>query len=222
MAENVGLRNLPRRGLQIDRVVAGKQAREALQIVGGDHIDPDHFAAGLSLADKQLVEIAKAICDPFEVLILDEPTSALTETQADVIHQLIRDLATKGCAVIYISHRLNDVMNVADHVTVLRDGKVASSVPIGETSVERMVEEMAGGELAIVECGSATVTSEQPILSLNAVSTAALAGPVDLELRPGECVGIAGLAGAGKSELLRSVFGLDHVVAGGVSRGNVR
>ena len=219
VAENVSLRNLPRRGLQIDRAVAGKRAREVLQTVGGGHIEPGHLAAGLSLADKQLVEIAKAICDPFEVLILDEPTSALTETQADVIHQLIRDLAAKGCSVIYISHRLNDVLNVADHVTVLRDGKVASSVAVGETCVERMVEEMAGGELAMVEDGPATATGEQPILSLNKVSTPALAGPVDLQLRPGECVGIAGLAGAGKSELLRAVFGLDHLAAGDVSVG---
>jgi ribose transport system ATP-binding protein len=144
IAENIALRNIPRGRVCIDRKRLHQQARRMLKMIGLDHLAPETIAESLCLADQQLIELAKALSADCRVLILDEPTAALTTSQAERLHTIITDLASSGTSIIYISHRLDDVLNIADTVSVLRDGRVVASVAADRLSLAEIFEMMTG------------------------------------------------------------------------------
>jgi ribose transport system ATP-binding protein len=216
VAENIGLRALPQRCSIIDREAAAKHASSALARLGAGHLETQMKAGDLSLADRQLVELARAMSADCHLLILDEPTAALTAQQAASVHRCMAELVTKGTSVIYISHRLQDVLQVADTVTVLRDGRVVSSLPAGETSVARLLQEMSGGVLSHEGTSVRMSRAAGSLLEVRGLTTDALPDPITLHCAAGEILGIAGLAGAGKSELLLAMFGLERKTGGDV------
>ncbi len=218
VADNLTLRAIPNRHAVISRRALRDEATRLLALVGLDDVDPATRGRTLNLAQRQLIELARAFRFPAKVLILDEPTAALTALQAEHVHRLIRRAANQGAGVIYISHRLDDVLDLAESVTVLRDGEVVATEPAATLSSERLLSLMTGGCDSAAGSDRAMTAKSSAILSAQSVTTPALPYPIDFECRAGEVVGIAGLADAGKSELLRALFGLDRPLTGEVKR----
>ena len=219
IAENISLRNLPTRMSIIHRPALLDKAQRLMKLVGLEHIDPGKPVGRIPLAYRQLVELAKALAIDNRLLILDEPTSALTEPQAERLHEIIRGLADGGTSIVYISHRLEDILNVADTVSVLRDGRVVDSSPAGAVTVEDMISLMSGRERTRTAAMPPGSTNQgRPVLKIDRLKTKDLPYPVSFGCHEGEIMGIAGLAGSGQSELLEAVFMLRHAEDGAVSR----
>ena len=201
---------------RIRRKAANERALQSLALVGLTHASPATRVGRLSLAEKQLVEIARALATGAALLVLDEPTSALTAPQSQRLHEALREQANAGVAVIYISHRLGDVLDVCDQISVLRDGEVRLTRRSGELSEATLIREMAGVD-ADFEASERGSVADLPVhLSVQDLRTAALPHPISFESRRGEILGIAGLAGSGRTELLRAIFGLDKRLGGAV------
>jgi ribose transport system ATP-binding protein len=203
-----------RRGLLDDRALE-RQANELLAELGVD-IDPRTEVGRLGAASMQLVEIAKALSQDARVLIMDEPTASLARSEVEALFRIIDRLKQRGISIIYITHRLEEVMAVADRVTVLRDGRLVGTRPTSELDVEALIELIVGSSIGrALERGERSVDrSGTPLLSLQGVSTSTGLDGIDLDLHPGEIVGIAGLMGSGRSELARAVFGIDALSSG--------
>ena len=215
VAENITLQNPPsRRGL-VDREAMTAPAERCLAELGLD-IDPHRPVRELSVAQQQLVEIAKALYTESRVLLLDEPTASLSPQEAERLFDVVRRLTERGTCVVFVSHKLEEVFAVCDTVTVLRDGRsVLESAPLAEHTQDDVVTLMVGRTHAVTDMAPRTVdTSAAPALSLTGVSTAAGHEEISLSVRPGEIVGLYGLVGAGRSELIKAVLGLDRVTGG--------
>jgi ribose transport system ATP-binding protein len=172
----------------------------------GFEIDPKAHVASLSAADRQLVEIARATLEAKRVIVMDEPTSSLTAHEVKDLFRLIRTLKSRGLAVIYISHRLEELEFIADRVTVLRDGRGVYSGAWGEIGHDEIIRHMAGRELTEI-FPSRSSTPGSVCLSVQNLTRAGKFSDVTFEVRAGEVVGIAGLSGAGRTELVESIFG---------------
>jgi len=218
VAENIGLRKLPHSKSVILREELDQQARDLMKLVGLEGLSPDTLADSLSIADRQLLELAKALAPDCRLLLLDEPTAALTAPQADHLHSIISDLAAAGTSVLYISHRLDDVLSVADVISVLRDGKVVSSVPAHTSTVAAMIEQMTGRNQQRMDRSTAPAQSDIPVLKVEELTTGELPHPISFTCHQGEIIGVAGLAGSGRSELLQALFGLVPGTSGSVAR----
>jgi ribose transport system ATP-binding protein len=213
VAENVLLGAEPRRGPFIDRRVLRERARAALAQVGRAELDVDTLVGTLGPADAQLVEIARAIALDAKVLVLDEPTSSLSRDDVARLFALVRRLRAAGVAVVYISHALEEVLELADRAVVLRDGASVACFERSNLEVNRLVAAMVGREVSELyprskSCAGAVVARA------TALRGAGRIGSASLELRRGEVLGIAGLIGAGRTELLRALFGLDRIASG--------
>jgi ribose transport system ATP-binding protein len=212
--ENVGLGMEPvRRGL-VDWTRMREVAADALAQLGHADIRPDAVVAGLSPAAQQLVEVARALASGARVVVLDEPTSSLSHDDVRRLFALIGRLKAQGLAVVYISHFIEEVKAVSDRVVVLRDGRVAGGRATGEMSAEAIVELMVGREVEDLY----PHTARQPgdvLLELEHLEP----GAATLTLRRGEVAGIAGLLGAGRTRLLRTIFGLEPVRSGRIRVG---
>ena len=191
------------------------EARRLLTMVGLD-LDTRTLAHQLGVAQQQMVEIAKALSQDARILVMDEPTAALSEREIDRLFDLNRTLQHKGVAIIYISHRLREIFAIGDRITVLRDGRKVAELRPSETSVDELVRLMVGREVSTTyrhrfcERPGETVLDVTDLQSENGVRHASL------EIRAGEIVGLAGLVGSGRSELARAIFGADRIVGGGV------
>lgn len=217
VAENITLLKPPsRRGL-IDRAAMTGPVEHCLREVGLD-LDPHTVVSELSVAQQQLVEIAKALHTDSRVLLLDEPTASLSPQEAERLFEVIRRLTERGTCVVFVSHKLEEVFAVCDTVTVLRDGhSVLRSAPLAEHTHDEIVSLMVGRTHEASELSPRTVDpAAVPALSLTGVATEAGHTDIRLEVRPGEIVGLYGLVGAGRSELVRAVLGLERVTAGEV------
>jgi len=205
VTDNIFLgRELTRYGL-VDRAAEEGQARQLLQRLD-QPIDPRALAGSLPLGQQQAVEIARAIAQNARVLIMDEPTSALSAAEIEVLFRVIRDLKARGAAVIYISHRLEELLAIADSVTVLRDGRVVAEAGAGSIGVEWMVEKMTGG---VPAAGTkAPPPAGAPVFSVQGVSLGAELRDVSFAVSAGEIVGFYGLLGAGRTPLLECIAGL--------------
>jgi ribose transport system ATP-binding protein len=201
-------------GLLDDRALE-RRAGELLAELGVD-VDPRTEVRRLGAASMQLVEIAKALSQDARVLIMDEPTASLARSEVEALFRIIGRLKERGMAIVYITHRLEEVMAVADRVTVLRDGRLVGTRPTAELDVEALIELIVGTSVEkALEQGERSVDrSGTPLLSLRAVSTPTGLEGIDLDLYAGEIVGIAGLMGSGRSELARAIFGVDALSAG--------
>lgn len=216
VAENIFLRKLPHIKSVVRRGLLRQQAMRLLGRVGLGHVPPDLPAEKLSLAERQLLELAKALAADCRLLVLDEPTSALAGPQADRLHEVVGELAAAGTSVIYISHRLDDVLHIASRVTILRDGQVVSSAPASSLTVNTMLEQMSGRREPVAADKTELAASDLLALQVENVVTEDLPHPVNFTCREGEIIGIAGLAGSGKSELLEAMFGAAKLAGGRV------
>ncbi len=181
----------------------------------GVHIDPRRPALGLSIADQQIIEIAKAISFDASVLIMDEPTAALSGVEVERLFSVARGLRDEGRALVFISHRFDEVFALCDQVTVMRDGSYVSTHAIAETSVEAMVAEMVGREVGELFPKTPAEIGE-PVLEVEGLSSVGTFHDISFQVRAGEIVGLAGLVGAGRSEIARAVFGVDRYDDGAV------
>ena len=193
----------------LDRRAQDQEVREALARVGLTDLDPGTRAEELSLANRQLVEIARALVRRSRVIILDEPSAVLSGDKLEALFTVVRSLAADGVAVVYISHLLEEVTDLADDVTVLRDGRVVSTGPAAEYDIPTIIREMVGRDVDTVfpplaEPGAEVVLRARGLVP---TSTTRRPAPLDLELRAGEVVGVAGLVGSGRSRLLRTLAG---------------
>jgi rhamnose transport system ATP-binding protein len=216
VAENLFLHREPRRGWLLDSKRLYEQADELLARLGID-LDPRSPVAGLSVARRQLVEIAKALARDARVLIMDEPTASLTAGEQERLFAILDDLRARGVAVLYVSHRLDEVFRVADRVTILRDGRLASSTPLAATSKEEIIEAMVGRRVLAGRHPGASPAGDRPpeaTLRIDSLSSPGRFRDVSLEVRRGEIVGLAGQIGSGRSSVLRALFGLDRSVSG--------
>ena len=212
VAENMFLGHEPRRLGLVDRTASRRLTREPLRELGLD-ISPDRRVDSLAVADQQLVEIARALSREFRVLIMDEPTAALTEVEVDKLLTLVERLRETGCAVLYVSHRLPEVFRVSDRITVLRDGELVAQMATRDTTIDQLVTHMLGRELQAAtndaHRGVAEVAdpAQAPVLQVEGLRCKNLVEPVDVSVRGGEILGVAGLVGSGRSELMRALFG---------------
>ncbi|MCB1358933.1 MAG: sugar ABC transporter ATP-binding protein [Maritimibacter sp.] len=202
----------------LDRRAMARKVDPILKLLGA-RFGPSDPVAALSLADRQLVEIARALATEARLIILDEPTSSLTLSETNRLLEVIGDLRGRGVAIIFISHRLSEIEAVCDRVTVLRDGHNVGALPRGEIDRDSLVRMMIGRDLRrFRDAAHAGNALADPALTLEGLRTAAHPdAAVDLVLRKGEVLGLAGLVGAGRTELARVLFGIDPPEAGHVS-----
>jgi ribose transport system ATP-binding protein len=193
----------------VDRGKIHSKAREAMLRVGLD-ISPDLLLRELSSAQRQLVEIARALSQDVRLLIMDEPTSSLTLSETERLIQVVTGLRSNGVSVIYISHRLHEIERLADRVVVLRDGRNVGELRRGDISHNRMVQLMVGRDLKSFYADSAPSLGRVCMELRNLRTARYPAHPVSLSIQAGEILGLAGLIGAGRSELAQAVFGVDR------------
>lgn len=205
VAENVFLGIEPTRYGMLDRARMRAGSQRLLRRLGSS-IAPDAEAGGLSVAQQQVVEIAKALVVDARILVMDEPTAALERTEVSRLLELVKRLAAEGVAIVYVSHRLPEIQAVADRVTVLKDGRTVMTAPISETPTSRLVRAMVGRDLADFYPPRGAKPSGPPALTIRSAGNQRLAN-IDLVIRSGEIVGVAGLEGSGKTELGRAIAG---------------
>jgi erythritol transport system ATP-binding protein len=220
IAENIFAgRELRRRRVFVD-LAAERDRAAALLARLGQRIDPSRLAGDLPVGQRQLVEIAKALAGDLRVLIMDEPTSALSSAETGVLFEVMRDLRAKGMTIIYISHRLEELRRIGDSVTVLRDGAVVAHRLASEASTEWITGQMVGRELAELS-GREPGEPGAEVLRVTGLDVPALRGTsvhgVSLSLSAGEIVGIYGLLGAGRTELLECLTGARPQSAGDIT-----
>jgi rhamnose transport system ATP-binding protein len=179
----------------------------------GVQIDVHAKVRGLSIADQQMVEVAKALSMKARVLIMDEPTAALTPSEVRDLFAIVERLRSSGAAIIFISHRLEEVLAIADRITVLRDGQQVATMLRAGVTVETLVRDMVGRTLSTLFERVASTIGE-PCLEIKGLSRGRIFQDIDLEVRHGEIVGLAGLVGAGRSEVARAIFGIDQPDSG--------
>ncbi|MGW4111153.1 sugar ABC transporter ATP-binding protein [Actinosynnema sp. NPDC004786] len=215
VAENVFMGRQPlRRGRRIDRREMHRRTTELLDLLGVP-IDPARPTRGLSIADQQIIEIAKALSADARVIVMDEPTAALSAVEARRLFRVARGLAERGAALLFISHRLEELYELCDRVTVLRDGALVSTDPIAEVGHDELVRRMVGRSVEQLFPARRTEVGE-PRLVVEGLTRAGVFRDVSFEVRRGEIVGLAGLVGSGRTEVARAVFGVDGRDAGTV------
>jgi monosaccharide-transporting ATPase len=223
VAQNVFLGREPRNRLGlIDVPRMNREAREILDRYGIE-ADPKVQLNSLSLGLQQMVAITRAVSIDARVVIMDEPTSSLEAREVETLFGVIRQLREDGIGVIYVSHRMDELYEICDSVTVLRDGKLVHTGPLAELSKLQLVSLMLGRELAEVQKKGATsfseeehVTAREPVLEARDLTQRPLLRGVSLDVRPGEILGLAGLLGAGRTETAKAIFGAGHLDAGSV------
>jgi rhamnose transport system ATP-binding protein len=215
VAENVFVGRHPlRSGRRVDRAGMRRRAAE-LFVRLGVPMDPDLPMRGLSIADQQIVEIAKALVVRARVIVMDEPTAALSNVEARRLFGVARALAEQGAALLFITHRLDEMFELCQRITVLRDGGLVSSDPVGEVDAGTVVRRMVGRPVEqLYPAGNAA--PGDVALRVRGLTTAGVFHDVSFEVRRGEVVGLAGLVGSGRSEVARAVFGVDTPDSGTV------
>ncbi|MFJ8228879.1 sugar ABC transporter ATP-binding protein [Streptomyces sp. NPDC094448] len=212
VAENVHLGHEPTTAGFVVRAAAARSATAALlRRLGHPEIDPARTVGELSAAQQQIVSMARALSHDVRLIVMDEPSAALDPDEVDNLFRIVADLTGDGVAVVYISHRLEEIRRIGDRVTVLKDGRaVARGLPADSTPTNEVVSLMTGRKVEYIfperPTGPARAAGE-PVLRVEGLSRAGEFAPVDLELRPGEIVGLAGLVGSGRSEILETVYG---------------
>ncbi|MEV0612503.1 sugar ABC transporter ATP-binding protein [Nonomuraea sp. NPDC050404] len=221
VAENIFMSRQPLRSLRRIDAKAMRLATSELFARLGIHLDPDRPARGLSIADQQLVEIAKALAFDARILIMDEPTAALSGVEVDRLFSVVASLRESGAAVLFISHRFDEIFALCRRVTVMRDGRWVSTGPADELTVDELVRRMVGREVSSMYPKKEAATGETR-LEVRGLTRHGVFADVGFTVRGGEIVALAGLVGAGRSEVARAVFGIDRYDAGEVLLDGVR
>ena len=207
VAQNIFLGRELQRGWMLDDAAMRSAAREALQLVGLE-IDPDTRARDLIVAEKQLVEIAKALSRKARLLVMDEPTATLTPTETERLFGVIGQLRSQGVTIVYISHKLDEVERISDDVVVMRDGRFVMRGPTQQFTRHQMANLMVGRELSDMFPPKQPPIDAAPLLTVANLSVPGWARGVTFDLRAGEILGFAGLVGAGRTELFEGLLGL--------------
>jgi rhamnose transport system ATP-binding protein len=214
VAENIFLGHAPRNGWGgLDWAAMRRGARALLDSLDSHELSVDTAVGSLSVANRQRVEIAKALSRNAKLLIMDEPTAALAEADVVRLMDVVRKLRSRGVAIIYVSHRMPEIFALADRVTVLRDGKHVGTKPIGEVTEASLVAMMVGREIAHL-FPKVEAERGEVLLELRNVSFGSRVRDVSLQLRAGEILGIAGLVGSGRTELALTIFGITPATSG--------
>ena len=184
-------------------------------------IDPKAIISTLSVSQRQMVEIAKAVSHNSKILVFDEPTSSLTDVEVEHLFHIINNLRGRGCGIIYISHRMSEILRISDDVTVMRDGKVVNTSPASALTMDKIITMMVGRELSNVYPPKDNVPGEVVFAVEGLTAMYRNLQDVSFELRKGEILGVAGLVGAGRTELLEGIFGLVTLKSGKIFKNGV-
>ena len=206
IAENIYLNREPRKGLFVDNAKMNRDTIELFKYIGMD-IDPTLKMKDITTAYAQMVEIARAVSLNADLIIMDEPTSAITETEVEMLFHVIRRLKNEGRSIIYITHKMDEIFQIADDVTVLRDGHYVGSKPITELDSDQIVSMMVGRQLVQLFPPNEAVPGEV-VMKVEHLSRQGEFQDVSFEVRKGEILGIAGMMGAGRSEIMSAIFGI--------------
>ncbi len=217
VAQNIFIGREPRRSVpfMLDDKAINEQAQQLIAMMRLN-LDPRTKVADLTVAKQQMVEIAKALSFKAEVLIMDEPTAALTNLEIDELFRIIRDLRATGVGVVHISHRLEELKQISDRVTVMRDGRYIDTVKTQEATIDLIISMMVGRTIYESTPEVPEKPSEEIVLAVKNLKRANVLRDVSFNLKKGEILGFAGLVGAGRTEVARAVFGADRVDAGEV------
>lgn len=216
VAENLCLGDLPRRAGFVNHPELRARARAMLATIGAD-IDPDTIIGTLSTGREQLVQIAAAVGTGAKVIVMDEPSSSLSANETAELFRLVRELKARGITLIYVSHRIEELFAICDNITVLRDGHHVATESIARTTPQRVVTQMIGRELLIAAPNHLTRPLGDECLRVTALSSPQKFSNINLSVRAGEIVGIAGIVGAGRSEVVEAIFGLDSAASGSLA-----
>lgn len=215
VAENIYIGRVPlKKSKQVNWKKMYQDSGKILDLLKSK-IDPTARVAGLGVAQQQMVEIAKAISANAQVIVMDEPTAALTEAEIDALFDVIRDLKSQGVSIIYISHRLEEIKRIGDRATVMRDGQYIGTVDIATTSLDDIVKMMIGRDL-VQKFPPRNPKPGEEVLRAEHIQNGKAVKDVSFYVKKGEIVGFAGLVGAGRTETMRALFGADRAQGGTV------
>jgi ribose transport system ATP-binding protein len=215
VAENIYLGREPRRGVLVNKALMNAKTAELLESLGITAIRPTAQVRSLTVAEQQVVEIAKAVSYDARIVSMDEPTAALAGAEVELLYQIVSRLRDRGTGILYVSHRLRELFDLCDVITVLKDGRVVSTGPASELDDTKLVRLMVGRPISAFFPDKLPRTDggpegsgapAQPILELQGAGNGQLDG-ISFSVRPGEIVGLAGLQGSGRTELLHAIFG---------------
>ena len=214
VAENISLGREPRKTRLLRIVDKEKMRSEASEILEslGVNIAPDALVGGLGVAQKQIVEIAKALSRDAVLIIMDEPTAALDRDETEKLFSIIRKMKSRKVSTIFITHRLEEVFEIADRILVLRDGKSVGDLNVDDADIGTVVNMMVGRELTMFP--RKAVSIGDVIMEVQGISRSGVVEDISFQLRKGEILGIAGMVGAGRTEMARSLFGIDKKDSG--------
>ena len=214
LAENVFIGRQPKKGKIIDWKYAQSEASRLFKELGVE-LDPKRQARGLSIADQQVVEIAKALSMNANIILMDEPTAALSASEVDRLMTVMKSLKSANKAVIFVSHRLDEVFAISDYITVMRDGATVSEADVKDTNLQKVIKDMVGRELTEMFPKTENKIGSV-VLEVNDLTNPAFFRNISFNVKKGEIVALAGLVGAGRSEVARAIFGVDRYESGSV------
>ena len=215
VAQNMFIGREPRRNVRfmLDEKAINAQAEQVFAMMRLN-LDPRAKVANLTVAKQQMVEIAKSLSFNAEVLIMDEPTAALTDTEIDELFRIIRDLRAKGVGVVHISHRLEELRLISDRITVMRDGRYIDTVQTKDAPIDQIISMMVGRTIFEATPEVPEHPSEEVVLEVKQLNRGNVIKDVSFQLKKGEILGFSGLVGAGRTEVARAVFGADPIDSG--------
>ncbi|KZS43476.1 D-xylose ABC transporter ATP-binding protein [Paenibacillus glucanolyticus] len=215
VAQNIFIGREPRRRLRLflDDQALHRQVKALFQRMGLD-MDPAVQVSELTVAKQQMVEIAKALSYNADVLVMDEPTAALSETEIEDLFRIIRQLRADGVGIVYISHRMDEIKRITDRITVMRDGQYIDTVLTAEVTTQDIISKMVGRQIYETSKPEAAAGERETVLEVKGLNQGRALRDISFTLRKGEILGIAGLVGAGRTELARAIFGADRIQSG--------
>jgi len=219
VAENIFMGNEPRKRFRLLDFEKMKQESKEILDKFGIYIDPSRKIKELSVAEQQMVEIAKGMCNKTRLFILDEPTASISDREAHALFERLKMLKADGVSIIYISHRLGEIFQIADRVTVLKDGRLVNTLPVQEIDRDTLVSMMVGRDLADIYPRKSTKRGKEA-LSVNDLTMGKTVKGVNFSLHEGEVLGLAGLVGSGRTELAHGIFGSIPIGSGSYSIGD--
>lgn len=215
IAENLALGDLTA-GALVSPARLRRRSRELLASVGLEHRDPSALLSSLSIGERQLVEIARALGQNARLVVLDEPTATLNDAESELVYKGVRRVAASGCAVVFVSHRLREVLGLCATVTVLRDGELVASTPASELTVDALIEQMLGEQLPSTTIAASADRSVALALAVRDLCVPGILDRFAIDAHPGRIYGLAGQVGSGTSDVLRALGGLHPAATGEV------